>query len=106
MLIENIVAQMLVAAGHKLYFYSSVDNEDAANRMEIDFLIRKELVTSRHNIIPIEAKSSTGYTISSLQKCVRKFGEFITSPTVIHPSDYRIDDGNIRYLPIYFTPFL
>lgn len=106
MLIENIVAQMLAAAGHKLYFYSNSDKEDAESRMEIDFLIRKEPVTSRHNIIPIEAKSSTGYTISSLQKCVRKFGEFITMPTVIHSSDSRIDENQIRYLPIYYTPFL
>lgn len=106
MLIENIVAQMLVAAGHKLYFYSNPDKEDAESRMEIDFLICKEPVTSRHNIIPIEAKSSTGYTISSLQKCVRKFGEFITMPTVIHSSDSRMDENQIRYIPVYFTPFL
>ena len=106
MLIENIVAQMLEAAGHKLYFYSNPDKEDAESRMEIDFLIRKEPVTSRHNIIPIEAKSSTGYTISSLQKCVRKFGEFITMPTVIHSSDSRMNENQIRYIPVYFTPFL
>ena len=106
MLIENIVAQMLVATGHKLYFYSNADKEDAESRMEIDFLIRKEPVTSRHNIIPIEAKSSTGYTISSLQKCVRKFGEFVTMPTVIHSSDSRMDENQIRYIPVYFTPFL
>lgn len=106
MLIENIVAQMLAAAGHKLYFYSNPDKEDAESRMEIDFLIRKEPVTSRHNIIPIEAKSSTGYTISSLQKCVRKFGEFVTMPTVIHTSDSRMDENQIRYIPVYFTPFL
>ena len=105
MLIENVVAQMLVAAGHKLYFYSAAD-KDAEKRMEIDFLIRKDTVTSRHNIIPIEAKSSTGYTITSLQKCVRKFREFITLPTVIHTSDCRTDENSIRYVPVYFTPFL
>lgn len=105
MLIENIVAQMLAAAGHKLYFYSNPDNEDAENRMEIDFLIRKDKVTSRHNIIPLEAKSSTGYKTSSLNKCVHKFGEFITLPTVLHTSDARTEDG-IRYLPLYMTPLL
>ena len=105
MLIENIVAQMLSAAGHKLYFYSNSDNEVAENRMEIDFLIRKEKVTSRHNIIPIEAKSSSGYKTLSLQKCVRKFGEFVTLPTVLHTSDARTEDG-IRYLPLYMAPLL
>ena len=44
MLIENIVAQMLRAAGHKLFFYSSYDKNDAANRMEIDFLIQKKIL--------------------------------------------------------------
>ena len=88
-----------------MYFYSAAD-KDAEKRMEIDFLIRKEPVTSRHNIIPIEVKSSTGYTIASLQKCVRKFGEFITLPTVIHTSDCRTDENSIRYVPVYFTPFL
>lgn len=106
MLIENIVAQMLLAAGHKLYFYSCVDNEVAENRMEIDFLIRKEPVTSRHNIIPIEAKSSSGYTISSLQKCVRKFGEYVTMPTVIYSAEGRTDNDSVRYIPLYMTPLL
>ena len=57
MLVENIVAQMLRTAGHSLFFYSNYDKDDAANRMEIDFLIQKETVTSRHNISPIEVKS-------------------------------------------------
>lgn len=103
MLIENMVAQMLVATGNKLYFYSQQDNENAENRMEIDFLISKEGITSRHNIIPIEVKSSTGYTTVSLRKCIRKFGEYITIPTVAHTADYREEDG-IRYIPLYMLP--
>ena len=105
MLIENIAAQMLYAAGHKLYFYSCIDNENADNRMEIDFLIRKDVVTSHHNIIPIEVKSSSGYKTVSLNKCIRKFGKYITHPTVVHTSDYRIDK-DIRYLPLYMMPLL
>ena len=106
MLIENIVAQMLVAAGHNLYFYSNSDKEEAENRMEIDFLIRKDEVTSRHNIIPIEAKSSSGYTTHSLNKCAQKFKEHITLPTVLHPADYKEDTDGKRYLPLYMTPLL
>lgn len=105
MLIENLVAQMLVAAGHNLYFYSNSDIENADNRMEIDFLIRKDVVTSRHNIIPIEAKSSSGYTTHSLNKCIQKFKEHITNPTILHPADYREGDGK-RYMPLYMTPLL
>lgn len=37
MLVENIVAQMLRAAGHKLYFFSKYSAKEADERMEIDF---------------------------------------------------------------------
>ena len=52
MLIENIVAQMLTAAGHKLYFYSKSDNENAEDRMEIDFLIRKDKAPAPPRAVP------------------------------------------------------
>ncbi len=104
MLVENIVAQMLVAAGNKLYFYSK-SSEKAEERMEIDFLLSKPNLTSRHNIMPVEVKSSTRYTLTSLEKCRKKFGQYITTPTVIHYNDVQEKDG-ILYLPIYMTPLL
>ena len=62
MLIENIVAQMLTASGNRLFFYSK-SSEEAAERMEIDFLLQNGKVTSRHNIRPIEVKSGKNYTL-------------------------------------------
>jgi len=105
MLIENVVAQMLRAAGHKLFFYSNYDKENAENRMEIDFLIQKETVTSRHNISPIEVKSGTNYTLTSIKKCIDKFGQYLSTPYVIHAKDLEVKGGMV-YLPIYMTPFL
>ena len=104
MLVENIVAQMLCAKGHKLFFYSS-SSAVAEDRMEIDFLIQKEKVTSRHNISAIEVKSGNNYTLSSLRKCLKKFGESMSTPYVIHSKDVRTDDG-IVYIPLYMTPLL
>ncbi len=52
MIVENIVAQMLAASGHKLYFYTNSSREDAASRMKIDFLIAKSKISTRHNISP------------------------------------------------------
>ena len=78
--IENIVAQMLTASGNKLFFYSK-SSEEAEERMEIDFLLQKDKVTSRHNIRPIEVKSGKNYTLSSLKKCMNKFGEYM-QPTI------------------------
>lgn len=105
MLVENIVAQMLKAANHKLFFYSNYDKENAENRMEIDFLIQKKTVTSRHNISPIEVKSSSNYTLTSLKKCVNKFGQYLAEPYVLHSKDLEIKDGVI-YLPLYMTHLL
>jgi predicted AAA+ superfamily ATPase len=104
MLIENIVAQMLTASGNKLFFYSK-SSEEAEERMEIDFLLQKDKVTARHNIHPIEVKSGKNYTLSSLSKCMKKFGEYMTTPTVLHAADYKVQDG-ITYLPLYMTPLL
>lgn len=104
MFMENMVAQMLTSSGHNLYFFSN-SSENAEDRMGIDFLLQKDKVTSRHNIRPIEVKSGKNYTLSSLNKAMRKFSEHLTTPTVIHISDLKIE-GNITYLPIYMTPLL
>ena len=105
MIVENIVAQMLVASGHKLYFYANASRDDVTERMEIDFLIAKSKISNRHNISPIEVKSSKNYTLRSLQKFKTKFDEQTHIPYVIHPGDYKEENG-IVYLPLYMTPLL
>lgn len=100
MIIENFVGQQLRAAGHPLYFYY-----DSTDRTEIDFLIAKESVTSRHNIIPIEVKSTTRYTTSSLEKFRRKYDRFIDSSIILHSGDLELKDG-ILHLPLYMTGLL
>lgn len=105
MLVENIVAQMLRAAGHNLYFFSKSSNSSAADRMEIDFLIAKPKITSRHNISPIEVKSGKGYTLMSLKKLIEKYGSQLSTPYVLHTSDVKVEDG-ITYIPLYMTPLL
>lgn len=105
MLMENIVAQMLRASGHKLFFFSRSDRENAENRMEIDFLIRKRNVTSRHNICPLEVKSSTRFTFSSLQKFSKKYAEQISSPVILYTGDITQKEG-FTCLPLYMAPLL
>lgn len=105
MFMENIVAQMLTAAGHKLYFYSNSSRENADDRMEIDFLIAKSKITSMHNISPIEVKSGERYTLSSIRKFRKKYADYCSVPYVLHTKDYKEEDG-IVYLPVYMTMFL
>ena len=105
MLVENIVAQMLRAAGHKLFFFSKSSRDDASARMEVDFLIAKKNTTSRHNISPIEVKSGKNYRLSSLNKMVSKYGRQLSTPYVLHDKDVK-EEGGIVFLPLYMTPLL
>ncbi|MDE5567489.1 MAG: ATP-binding protein [Muribaculaceae bacterium] len=105
MLVENLVAQLLRTAGHPLFYYTCSARDNADDRMEIDFLIRKEEVTSRHNISPIEVKSSARYTLTSLEKYNHKFHNYLGKSYVIHSKDLEIKDG-LTYLPLYMTGLL
>lgn len=102
MIMENVVAQMLRAHKHPLYFFSSYSQTDAENRMEIDFLIRKSAITSRHNICPIEVKSSSQYKLTSLEKFSRKFSAYLGGKFVLHTKDVEYS-GDITYLPLYMA---
>ncbi len=105
MLVENIVAQMLLAAGHQLYFFSNYSKTNSQNTMEIDFEITKTRISSRHNVIPIEVKSGKNYTLTSLNKFRKKYADMIGISFIIHTSDFKEED-DIVYLPIYMTPLL
>ena len=105
MLMENMVAQMLIASGHKLFFYHCASTENSQDRMEVDFLIEKRVLTNRHNICPIEVKSGKRMQITSLQKFCKKFDEQLATPYVLHDGEYMVQDG-ITYLPLYMTPCL
>jgi len=104
MLMENLVAQMLKSAGQPLYFYSK-SSTIAEERMEVDFLIGKADVTTRHNIVPIEVKSSNRFTTTSLDKCRKRFAEQVTDPIVLYTGDVERKDS-VSYLPIYMTSLL
>ena len=105
MIMENIVAQMLVASGKKLYFYFNYDKKNVENNMEIDFLIAKNKITSRHNVSPIEVKSSKNYTFSSLNKFKKKYKEYLYTSYVLHIDDLKVED-DVIFLPVYMTGLL
>ncbi len=105
MIIENVVAQSLTSSGRKLYFFSKYSENDSKEVMEIDFLISKDKVTSKHNIIPIEVKSGNRYTYSSLNKLKTKYKDYIDTPIIIHTKDLKIEN-DILYLPLYMATLL
>ena len=100
MLAENIVAQMLRANGHELYFYSRSDSSDRANTMEIDFLIPDGKKTS-----PIEVKSGRYQKHVSLDKFRKRFERNLGTNYILYTKDIMEKDG-IVHLPLYLAIFL
>ena len=78
------------------------NQEDAASRMEIEFLLAKSHVTARHNIYPIEVKSANDYTTASMDKFVSKFSNAVAQPIVVHPGDADFSGAVLR-LPLYMA---
>ena len=105
MLVENAVAQMLTAAGHPLFFFSTSEEDNHSNRMEIDFLITKSSIGRRHNICPVEVKSSRRYDHTSLDKFLVKYKKFLGPAFVLHSKDI-VEKNGVTYLPLYMTPCL
>lgn len=96
---ENLVAQMLRAAGNELYYYT-FPTEKGNNNYEVDFLL------SRGNkIVPIEVKSSGYKTHKSLDTFCKKFPSRIGERILLYTKDYQ-KDGATTCVPVYFTPFL
>ena len=96
---ENVVAQILVSCGHKLYYYT-FPTETGKHNYEIDFLIAKG-----HKIEPIEVKSSGYKTHASLDNFYKKFSSRIDREILLSPKDYEDKDG-ILYIPFYDAYFI
>lgn len=96
---ENVVSQMLVAAGKKLY-YHTWHNENNTRKYEVDFLI-----PDGSKISVIEVKSSQSKLHSSIDNFIRKYSARIQQSYIIHTKDMR-KDGAIKCIPFYMTPFL
>ena len=96
---ENVVAQMLLAKGNNLFYYTM--NSDNSNHLyEIDFLFSKG-----NKICPIEVKSGNYRSHKSLDLFCDKFSNRIKDKYVVHTKDYKSENG-IQYIPIYMVPFI
>lgn len=101
MLYENVIAQMLAANGHKLYFYTHYDVESHRNDIEIDFLLSNNSKL-KYKMYPVEVKSGNRYTTKSLLKFREKYHSRIGESYIIHPKNMSIKDG-IICIPPYMT---
>lgn len=96
---ENMVAQMLTAAGNRLFYYT-FPTETGKHNYEIDFLL------SRGNkICPIEIKSSGYKRHASLDAFCQKFSNRVLQRYLIYTKDLQKDEQTL-FLPVYLTQFL
>lgn len=101
MLYENVIAQMLVSNGHRLFFYTHYNEEKKRNDIEIDFLISNNSKT-KYKLFPIEVKSGTRYSTTSLLRFREKYKSRIGECYIIHPRNLTMSD-NIICIPPYMT---
>lgn len=104
MLYENVVAQMLAANNHRLFFYTHYDAEKKRNDIEIDFIISNNSKTN-YKIVPIEVKSGRKYSTRSLERFKEKFKERIDRCIIIHPKNL-IKKDDFLAIPPYMTGLL
>ena len=102
MLVENVVAQMLVAAGHRLFFYSQSGKAKKEKRMEIDFLVTRPYANAagKPRVSPIEVKSPRQYGTTSLDRFKETFGKRVGMQYVLHPKQMQVEGDRVR-LPLY-----
>lgn len=93
---ENLVAQMLTAAGNKLFYYTF--QKDEKHFYEIDFLLARG-----SKICPIEVKSSGYKKHTSLDAFRSKYSARIKNSYILYTKDLQTGDNELMYLPVYMT---
>ena len=101
MLYENMVAQMLKANGHRLFYYTRYNPEKHRNDVEIDFLLSSGGKT-KNMVIPIEVKSGKRYQIKSLKRFKDNYKNRIAQAYIIHPRNLSLKE-DILCIPPYMV---
>lgn len=101
MFAENMVAQMLRANGHRLFFHAfykkTKNGKKDKNRSEVDFLVKRG---NKVSVIEVKTGKSTCHT--SLDYVMDTYSKQLGQCYVLHTKDLR-KDGNLLYLPIYMA---
>ena len=96
---ENMVAQMLVAKGDALFYYTFQSEGNGHNR-EVDFLLSR-----KNKVCPIEVKSSGYKTHKSLDVFSEKYSDCVLKKYLIYTKDFS-KSQDVDCLPIYMVPFI
>jgi predicted AAA+ superfamily ATPase len=97
--VYDIIAQILRAGGHDLYYYT-FPSETSNRNYEIDFML-----SQGSKVAPIEVKSSGYNTHTSIDRFIQKYSGRISEKYLIYTKDYR-KDKDITLLPVFYAQFL
>ena len=103
MVFENMVAQMLCANGHKLFFHEfeyCPEGNTSSKQYEVDFLTVKG-----KRLSPIEVKSSGYKSHKSFDYFKEKYQLKMNDRYIIYTKDLDQKEG-VMYIPIYMTMLL
>ena len=95
---ENLVAQMLVASGNKLFYHTWP--KDEKHYYEVDFLLSRGA-----KLCPVEVKSSGYKAHASLDAFCLKYSDRIRERYLIYTKDMAREEETL-YVPAYMTPLL
>lgn len=95
---ENLIAQMLVASGNRLFYHTW--KKDEKHYYEIDFLLSRGA-----KLCPVEVKSSGYKAHASLDAFCDKYSARVGKRYLIYTKDFTKDNGT-TLLPAYMTPLL
>lgn len=95
---ENLIAQMLVASGNRLFYHTW--KKDEKHYYEIDFLLSRGA-----KLCPVEVKSSGYKAHASLDAFCDKYSARVGSRYLIYTKDLTKDNGT-TLLPAYMTSLL
>lgn len=98
-LYRSVVAEMLIAKGYDLFYYTMA-SESSNHLYEIDFLL-----SVGNKICPIEVKSGNYRSHKSLDVFSEKFSSRVGNRYVVHTKDWKRETG-ISYIPVYMVPFI
>lgn len=96
---ENVIAQMLKAAGNELY-YHTWPTESGKHNYEIDFLLSRG-----SKICPIEVKSSGYKSHASLDAFQKKFSGRILHRYLVYTKDLK-RENDLLMVPVFMSMFL
>ena len=98
-LYENLMAQMIAAAGRELY-YHTWEKDGSTHYYEVDFLI-----SDKSKIIAFEVKSSGTGKHESIDEFARKYSSTIKHSYLLSQKDVDFE-GTLFKEPFYLMPFL